>query len=46
MQPIKLGRMTVHKVHEMDSPTPIWPGSPGGTIRTMARSPSTPPPRR
>ena len=31
MQPLKLGRMTVHKVHEMDSPVPLLRQLPGAT---------------
>ena len=37
MQPIKLGRMTVHKVHEMDSPTPMSMNLPGVTAADLAR---------
>jgi hypothetical protein len=49
MQPIQLGRMTVHKVHEMDSPTPMsmnLPGWRGGIIRAMTRSQPIRPRRR
>jgi hypothetical protein len=31
MQPIELGRMRVHKVHEMDSPVPLLMQLPGTT---------------
>ncbi len=37
MQPIKLGRMTVHKIHEMDSPTPLLAQLPGTTAADLAR---------
>ncbi|MFC3098166.1 MBL fold metallo-hydrolase [Alteraurantiacibacter palmitatis] len=37
MQPIKLGRITVHKVHEMDSPTPLLVQLPGVTAADLAR---------
>ncbi|MFC3101356.1 MBL fold metallo-hydrolase [Altererythrobacter lauratis] len=37
MQPIKLGRITVHKVHEMDSPTPLLMQLPGVTAADLAR---------
>jgi glyoxylase-like metal-dependent hydrolase (beta-lactamase superfamily II) len=37
MQPVKLGRMTVHKVHEMDSPTPLLAQLPGTTAADLAR---------
>jgi glyoxylase-like metal-dependent hydrolase (beta-lactamase superfamily II) len=37
MQPITLGRMTVHKVHEMDSPTPLLAQLPGATAADLAR---------
>ncbi len=37
MQPIQLGRMTVHKVHEMDSPTPLLAQLPGVTAGDLAR---------
>jgi glyoxylase-like metal-dependent hydrolase (beta-lactamase superfamily II) len=37
MQPIQLGRMTVHKVHEMDSPTPLLAQLPGATAADLAR---------
>ncbi|TIX49468.1 MBL fold metallo-hydrolase [Alteraurantiacibacter aquimixticola] len=37
MQPIKLGRMTIHKVHEMDSPTPMTMNLPGVTPQDLAR---------
>lgn len=37
MQPIELGRMRVHKVHEMDSPTPMLDQLPGVTAADLAR---------
>jgi glyoxylase-like metal-dependent hydrolase (beta-lactamase superfamily II) len=37
MQPIRLGRMTVHKVHEMDSPTPMTMNLPGVAAADLAR---------
>jgi len=37
MQPIKLGRMTVHKIHEMDSPTPMAMNLPGVTALDLDR---------
>ena len=37
MQPIRLGRMTVHKVHEMDSPTPLLAQLPGTTAADLAQ---------
>ena len=36
MPPIRLGRMTVHKVHEMDSPTPLLAQLPGTTAADLA----------
>ena len=37
MQPIELGRMRVHKVHELDSPVPLLGQLPGVTGEDMAR---------
>ncbi len=37
MKPIQLGRMTVHKIHEMDSPTPMSMNLPGVTAADLAR---------
>ena len=37
MQPIQLGRMRVHKVHEMDSPVPLLSQLPGTTADDMRR---------
>ena len=37
MQPIQLGRMRVHKVHEMDSPVPLLSQLPGTTADDMKR---------
>lgn len=37
MNPIQLGRMTVHKIHEMDSPTPMLDQLPGVTAADVAR---------
>lgn len=37
MRPITLGRMTVHKVHEMDSPTPMEMNLPGVTAADLER---------
>ena len=37
MRPIELGRMRVHKVHEMDSPVPLLGQLPGVTREDMAR---------
>ncbi|GAA0270524.1 MBL fold metallo-hydrolase [Alteraurantiacibacter aestuarii] len=37
MKPIQLGRMTVHKIHEMDSPTPMLAQLPGATAADLAR---------
>jgi glyoxylase-like metal-dependent hydrolase (beta-lactamase superfamily II) len=37
MQPIQLGRMRIHKVHEMDSPTPMTMNLPGVTPRDLER---------
>ncbi|MCB2067395.1 MAG: MBL fold metallo-hydrolase [Erythrobacter sp.] len=37
MQPIELGRMRVHKVHEMESPTPMAMQLPGVTPADLAR---------
>ena len=37
MQPIQLGRMRVHKVHELDSPVPLLGQLPGVTRDDMAR---------
>ena len=37
MQPIELGRMRVHKVHELDSPVPLLGQLPGVTRDDMAR---------
>ncbi len=37
MKPIELGRMRVHKVHEMDSPTPLLMNLPGVTAEDIAR---------
>jgi glyoxylase-like metal-dependent hydrolase (beta-lactamase superfamily II) len=37
MRPIQLGRMTIHKVHEMDSPTPMSMNLPGVTAADLAR---------
>ena len=37
MQPIELGRMRIHKVHEMDSPVPLLSQLPGTTADDMRR---------
>jgi glyoxylase-like metal-dependent hydrolase (beta-lactamase superfamily II) len=37
MKPIELGRMRVHKVHEMDSPVPLLSQLPGTTAADMKR---------
>jgi glyoxylase-like metal-dependent hydrolase (beta-lactamase superfamily II) len=37
MRPIELGRMRVHKVHEMDSPVPLLSQLPGTTRADMER---------
>jgi glyoxylase-like metal-dependent hydrolase (beta-lactamase superfamily II) len=37
MRPIELGRMRVHKVHEMDSPVPLLSQLPGTTREDMER---------
>jgi glyoxylase-like metal-dependent hydrolase (beta-lactamase superfamily II) len=37
MKPIELGRMRVHKVHEMDSPVPLLSQLPGTTRADMER---------
>ena len=37
MKPIELGRMRVHKVHEMDSPVPLLSQLPGTTREDMER---------
>ncbi len=37
MQPITLGRMRIHKVHEMDSPTPMNVQLPGVTAGDLGR---------
>lgn len=37
MAPIKLGRMTVHKVHEMDSPVPLLSQLPGISSEDLVR---------
>ncbi len=37
MQPIQLGRMRVHKVHEMDSPVPLLGQLPGTTSADLQR---------
>src|SRR6187401_558502 len=37
MKPIELGRMRVHKVHEMDSPVPLLSQLPGTTADDMHR---------
>jgi len=37
MNPIRLGRMIVHKVHEMDSPVPLLSQLPGVTSSDLAR---------
>jgi glyoxylase-like metal-dependent hydrolase (beta-lactamase superfamily II) len=37
MKPIQLGRMRVHKVHEMDSPVPLLSQLPGTTADDMKR---------
>ena len=37
MRPIELGRMRVHKVHEMDSPVPLLGQLPGTTADDMRR---------
>ncbi len=37
MQPIRLGRMRVHKVHEMDSPVPLLSQLPGTTADDLKR---------
>ncbi len=35
MKPIELGRMRIHKVHEMDSPVPLLSQLPGTTADDM-----------
>ena len=37
MKPIELGRMRIHKVHEMDSPVPLLSQLPGTTTDDMRR---------
>ena len=37
MKPIELGRMRIHKVHEMDSPVPLLSQLPGTTTQDMQR---------
>jgi glyoxylase-like metal-dependent hydrolase (beta-lactamase superfamily II) len=37
MSPIELGRMRVHKIHEMDSPVPLLSQLPGTTAADMER---------
>ena len=37
MQPIQLGRMRIHKIHEMDSATPLNDQLPGATPADLAR---------
>lgn len=37
MSPIELGRMRVHKIHEMDSPVPLLSQLPGTTAADMQR---------
>ena len=37
MQPVQVGRMRVHKVHEMDSPVPLLSQLPGTTRADMER---------
>jgi len=37
MKPIELGRMRIHKVHEMDSPVPLLSQLPGTTAADMKR---------
>jgi len=37
MAPIRLGKMTVHKVHEMDSPVPLLGQLPGTTAADLKR---------
>ena len=37
MKPIQLGRMRVHKVHEMDSPVPLLSQLPGTTADDLKR---------
>ena len=37
MKPIELGRMRIHKVHEMDSPVPLLSQLPGTTTDDMKR---------
>ena len=37
MKPIELGRMRIHKVHEMDSPVPLLSQLPGTTENDMRR---------
>ncbi len=37
MQPIQLGRMTIHKVFEMESPTPMTMNLPGVSAADLAR---------
>jgi glyoxylase-like metal-dependent hydrolase (beta-lactamase superfamily II) len=37
MKPIELGRMRIHKVHEMDSPVPLLSQLPGTTADDMKR---------
>ena len=38
MKPIQLGRMRVHKVHEMDSPVPLLSQLPGTTADDLKRN--------
>ena len=37
MNPVRLGRMVVHKVHELDSPVPLLSQLPGTTAEDLAR---------
>ena len=37
MKPIRLGRMVVHKIHELDSPVPLLSQLPGTTAEDLAR---------
>jgi len=37
MKPLQLGRMRVHKIHEMESPTPLLMQLPGVTAQDLAR---------
>jgi len=41
MKPIELGRMRIHKVHEMDSPVPLLSQLPGTTGRGRGEQPVT-----